>query len=716
MESEEIKLLQKKRKMSFKKLKYKKRIQSLNFFYSLNKNIINKDISQKANLIKVEDNSLFLIKSSSLIKSRNKISDILNDISEDDLCFNISREKALDIIGSIDNLDDKNEIINLVNKSLAYDNTNQNIIYSAFKRNLELKFSEENIILLKNYRLLLNKSLFIKLGENNNDNIFIPLNEKSIKSDLISILDILIKLRDLDDLSKEYKESLIIKFKIENDQITLLLNNNDENNKTNITGQLVKEFSIFLKKYKSVNGFRNNQPIKYELNPILYFSTLINNIFDIFLIKKIQINEEYEFNISIKKLNQISYIQNFINKIKKELLNCEHISYEIDKALKLLLFNLDSKHIQNRSSFGKHINFRGDDKESLTLEYFNNNKPKDSPINNIISLQENEFTLKLNSNYKINYPYNDYPKSVVHKILNTSIPNIKNLVYEECYLDGFQKNNFFSSKEINYIKYLSREILNSKLFYELLEKYSEKNSISTKFIYNKNIQDYIIDNITFLPYYEKDFDTQSITLKQNGEILISGYPYDDEGIYKSPEIHHILESGRKIVIIIHELTHCIKIYLSISTNGLINFETRDEIGNKIEAGYLTEHVLFGWDYKSFKKYNKNLFKGNKNLQNKKLDIKTALLLLNPELYNNNISSFMNIIYNNTNSKEYQNFYKIKKNQNYKDFLSQIGYKNEEDLEELIKEKTTISIGRRNIIDNTIFAGFSCGNDKSKKFE
>lgn len=477
------------------------------------------------------------------------------------------------------------------------------------------------------------------------------------------------------------------------------------------------DFSNFYKKYKSINTFRNNQPIKYELNPILYFSTLINNIFDIFLIKKTHINEEYEFKISITKLNQISCIQNFINnKIKKELLNCEKVSYEIDKTLKLLLFNLDSRHIRYQSTFGENINFRGNDDENLTKDYFNNNKPKDSPINNIISLQENEFIIKLNNNYKINCPYNNYPKSMANKISNSVIPNIQKLRYKECYLDAFQKNNFFSSKEIDYIKYLTREILNSKLFYELLEKYSEKNSIPKKLINNKNMQDYIIDNITFLPYFEKDFDTQSMTLKQNGEILISGYPYDDESLFKSPEIHHILESGRKIIIIIHELTHCIKIYLSISTNGLINLETRDEIGNKIEAGYLTEHVLFGWDYKEFKKYDKNLFKGNKNLKNKKLDVKTALLILNPELYNNSISSFMNIIYNNTKSEEYKNFYKIEKKQKYKDFLSQIGYKNEEDLKELIKEKATISIGRKNIIDNTIFAGFNCGNDKSKKYD
>ena len=224
MESKEMKFLQKKRKMSLKKLKYKRRLESLNLIYSLSKNKFNKYIIQEVNILKVENNSLFLLKSSSLIKSRNKISDILNDINEDDLCFNISREKALDIIDSIDNIDDKYEIINLVNKSLAYDNTNQNIIYSAFKRYSELKISE-NITLLKTYRLSLNKSLFIKPGESDNGNIFIQLDEKSIKPDLISILNILIKLRDLDDFSKEYKESLIIKYKIENDQIILLLKN-----------------------------------------------------------------------------------------------------------------------------------------------------------------------------------------------------------------------------------------------------------------------------------------------------------------------------------------------------------------------------------------------------------------------------------------------------------------------------------------------------------
>lgn len=45
--------------MAFKKYNYKTKMESLNFIYSINKNFINKVISQEGNLIKIE-NFLFI--------------------------------------------------------------------------------------------------------------------------------------------------------------------------------------------------------------------------------------------------------------------------------------------------------------------------------------------------------------------------------------------------------------------------------------------------------------------------------------------------------------------------------------------------------------------------------------------------------------------------------------------------------------------------------
>lgn len=705
--------LKKKRKISGDIFNPQEKIIKLNFIYSINKAFNDKDISK-------ETDPLYLLKGSYLIKSRNKALDILNCIKNEELCFDISRERALEMIKSIDNLKEKAEVIKQINNSLAYDNTNEYIIYSAYKRNFELNFVEENCILLKKYRFLLHKSIFIKDENKSDNNIFIPENEKSIKSDFISILKILIKLGKYYNAYtlKNLNIELSIKLKIENEQIIIISNNKSGNNKIDTVLKIVNDFSIFLQKYKTVNDFRNNQPIKYELNPILYFSTFINNIFDIFLIKKYQKNEEYEYKINKRKINQILYIENFIdNKIINELVNTEHITFELDKVIKLLLFNLDSKHRANQLIFGENIHFRKNDSEILTLEYFKNNEQKDNLINGLIAINPDGFTINYNNNhYLLNYLYDNYPKSIVSKIYNSPIPKIPKLLYEECFFDSFQKSNFFTQKEIDYMKYLIREIIDSKLFNELFQIYSEKSSVCSEFIKDKKIQDYIIDNIIFLPYSEKDFDTQSITLKQSGEILISGYPYNDESEYKSFEIHHILENGRKIIIIIHELTHCFKIYLSIATNGIINLETRDDEEKKIEAGFLTEHVLFGWDYKDYKNHDENLFKGNENLKNKKLDIKTSLLLLDPKLYNNDISSFRNIIYNKIESEAYINYINGEKNQKYKEFLSQMGYETEQNIEELIKEKATISIARKNSINNEIDAVFGCGNDKERYFQ
>lgn len=711
--SQEKSYLRKKRKKSLEKFNPQEKLMNLKFIYRINKEFNDKDINE-------ETDTLYLLKGFYSIKSRNKAIDILNCIKNEELCFEVSRERALEMIKSIYNIKEKAEVIKQINKSLAYDNTNEFIIHCAYKRNIELNLFEENSILLKKYRLLLNKSSFIKEENIINTNIFLPENEKYIKSDFISILEILIKLGkyyNAYDL-KSLKVDLSIKLKIENEQIIILSNNKSENKKKDNVLKIINDFSAFLKKYKAVNDFRNNQPIKYNLNPILYFSTFINNIFDIFLIKKSQKNEEYEYKINKQKINQISYIENFINnKIINELSNTEHITSELDKALKLLLFNLDSEHQSNQSDFGKNINFRKNDSESLTFEYFKNNEQKDNLNNEIITINPDFFTIKSNTDkYIINCLYNHYPKNIVNKIYNSPIQKIPKLLYEECFFDSFQKNNFFTQLEIEYMKFLIREFIESKLFNELLQIYSEESSISVELIKNKKIQDYIIDNIIFLPFSEKDFDTQSMTLKQSGEILISGYPYNDEGKYKSFEIHHILENGRKVVIIIHEITHCFKIYLSIATNGLINLETRDDEEKKIEAGCLTEHVLFGWDYNEYKDQDEKLFKGNENLKNKKLDIKTSLLFLNPELYNNDISSFRDIIYNKIDSEAYIKYINAVKNKKYEEFLSQMGYKDENNLEELLKEKSTISIARKNSINNDIDAFFGCGNNKERYFE
>ena len=699
------KVLNKKRKSTPKKIN--KKLIELKFIYRTNKKNINKDMFRYGSSIK---------------KSRNNINNILKldltNFNNEELYFDKLREKAYKLIESINKINDKNIIIERINKALSYDNINSDIIILSLKRCSELNLADEYNKLLSKYRLVINKSLSVNNGINFilNNKTDIPENEKEIKYDFIEILKILLKLAKLNYYTQDYLDKLKFTIKIEKESLTFI-NNNEEKNQKNEVENLVNKLSVLFKKYKSIDDFNNNQPIKYELNPTLYFISLINTIYDIFIINESEENSIYKFNINIKKINQISLIDNFVQKIIiKSMLNANNINYDIDKLLKLFVFNLDSQHINNHKNFGQDIIIRNDKEKCLTFEYALNyiNNQKNNSKNNIISINREEFSIK-DMNYIINFTYKDYPENILSDIYNEiNLNMIQKFHYKKCFFDSFQKSNFFSKIEIDYMKFLVREILNSYFFQELLKIYSENNIIPNQFLKDKKIQDYILENITFLPYDEKDFDTQSMTFINNAEIIISGYPFADETCYYKAEIHHILELGRKVIIIMHELIHSFKRYLSMATNGLIDSVTKDENDNIFEAGFLFEHVVFGWDYNKYKEKNKKLFKGNENLKNKLLDVQTALLILNPDLYNNDISSFRDIIYNNSNSNAYKNFTKMEMNKKLKEFLVQMGFKTEQEIEMLKKDKSLISVKRKNFHSNMISAGFKCGNEKKRK--
>lgn len=64
-----------------------------------------------------------------------------------------------------------------------------------------------------------------------------------------------------------------------------------------------------------------------------------------------------------------------------------------------------------------------------------------------------------------------------------------------------------------------------------------------------------------------------------------------------------------------------------------------------------EEILFGWKAKENISLNidlpKELICNNKSIKNKKIDLITALHLLNPSIYNYNLYSFRKIIFNAT---------------------------------------------------------------------
>ena len=211
-----------------------------------------------------------------------------------------------------------------------------------------------------------------------------------------------------------------------------------------------------------------------------------------------------------------------------------------------------------------------------------------------------------------------------------------------------------------------------------------------------------------MPYKRDQFYTLSETFYHNAQIAVSGYPYGSNSCTNN-EIYHLIELAREIIDVIHEYIRSIKRYLNICTNGIISSDTFNNLGENEEAGYLFELYLFGWRNEKYKNF-KNLFdrKGNKNLKKGYFDIETSLNLLNPDLYNNDIDTIRNILFKNNNDYKSKEFNENIKNIELLNFLSDMGFKTQNEITELKKNKSKIYASRCNSNNNTINAQIKCG--------
>ena len=137
-----------------------------------------------------------------------------------------------------------------------------------------------------------------------------------------------------------------------------------------------------------------------------------------------------------------------------------------------------------------------------------------------------------------------------------------------------------------------------------------------------------------------------------------------------------------IITLIHECIQYSKKKLYFLTFGLISRETLIK-GKREEDGYIFGNSLFGWNDKSVNL--KNYYNKNTVLKSKKLDIKTALKILNPNNYNNNnkIIGLKNILYNHQKEEEFGKL--------LNDYLKEIGLNDKSKLKEFIEENKNFTI-------------------------
>ena len=217
--------------------------------------------------------------------------------------------------------------------------------------------------------------------------------------------------------------------------------------------------------------------------------------------------------------------------------------------------------------------------------------------------------------------------------------------------EKFQTTNFFLEADLNYLKYLIKKILSSNLIKSIFEKFSNVSTV-TDFYFNEedNIDDYI-NRIIFLPFKVADIGKYAITNRLLLSVLVSGYPEKDIININQYRIFRILELALRIIILsIHEPSHFIKSVYSILTEGKISRFTQKDNAD-IDSGSFLEEIFFTWkanennplDLSQFNLDDKIEYK-NKVFMGKKIDLITALTLLNPDIYSQDLNYFRKCIF------------------------------------------------------------------------
>ena len=615
-------------------------------------------------------------------KYEGKIFDESNKLTGDELNFDYRKDKSISIIKGIVN---NKKLLDLIKESLKYDNTNKNIIYKLleyyYNEKDEKKFMEE----IDKYKFCITKKLniikdgieqLIDLDNLFKINILIEEYEElgnheincenitDIRNSLVDIYtgychtakyiyefqDILSK-KDLEDIltckyttCSEDNSKFILNY--ERDKKLEILSKYDTI-KIETSKELLDKIECFLCRYilyKEFTFFDINQPIDFKHNLSLYYNYVIFYLYD----TVVQV-EQLSKKIILKKskLNIYHYLMifhdilfdNYFDKKEEFNITMDHLmkyfllilSSETAKDYRFLLDYIHLKKIENfidNNSAVELIN-KINEKDKLLKANIKNDKiifdEKGKKSNDIIEIKFENY-----SNTVLSYAFSEY-----------------NWIWEKINFTEFQNRNFFLEKDIDYLKYLIRKILSSKLFKDIFNNYNNVSDVAEYYFNNsKNIDDYI-NRIIFLPFSAGDLNKHGYTERKLLYVAVSGFPQKRIHNLKEYRIYRILELAlRSIVLGDHEPCHFIKSAYSIITSSIIKRNTTKD--NSLDSGFFMEEVLFGW--KAQENFSlpielpKDLICENKSLQNKHIDLITAILLLNPSIYDNELFNFRKILF------------------------------------------------------------------------
>ena len=579
----------------------------------------------------------------------------------DDIIFEKRKQKAKKIFEEIKKIDINNnknhEIIrNKINTALSYDNINKENIFKSlkyfYKMNDQINFKNT----LNKFKFCLTKkfSLVQNNNETNNNN---DLNEEmEIPKDLVLF-------EDDENLINEIKKALesleLICEEIKNIQIDKKLTvkqilrsklikkgdifiieekNTTDDNLQNIYNNIYN----FLFYYLYINEFQyfeNNQPLDYENNSTVY---LINVFYRIYYntinishygkSKFVRIDENV-----MKKIYSMRKYKNYIFELIKN--NNNQINKVIDDAFETYFYYLESNHYQDdledtmKESIISNIPLNAE-KIKKFIDANKDTKKKYEHDDKILTLDY--------EGKKYSYKYKCYNDNLLDFLRNNTNPKIiEHAQWNECLMVSY-----FDEDDVSYLKSLIKKILKSKLFKDVYSEYSDVNNyIDYYFNEEKNIDD-MLSRIRFINFKERNTGRQAGTIPKNLKIITSSL-YVSKIESKNDFINFkLLEAGRKLIIILHEVLHFIKRALNLITNGIIlgsTIESEKENADIIEAGRYFEQLVFNLENKFIKKRSKSSKQRKENNDKKEyfnfLNFKKVLKILDPNSYNKNIDEF-----------------------------------------------------------------------------
>jgi uncharacterized protein YozE (UPF0346 family) len=194
-------------------------------------------------------------------------------------------------------------------------------------------------------------------------------------------------------------------------------------------------------------------------------------------------------------------------------------------------------------------------------------------------------------------------------------------------------------------------ILSSNLFKEIFINFNNLSEIADFYFDDpKNIDDYI-ERIIFLPFKSEYLGKFGKADRRLLSVLVSAFPEKEIIDLNQYPIYRLLELALRVIVLgYYESSQYIKSAYSIITEGKVSINTSN-INKNIEEGFLLEEILFGFindeknplDLKKFR-LSKTIKCKNNMIKNKKIDLVTALKILDPEIYSKNLNYFRKSIY------------------------------------------------------------------------